>query len=73
MTIAWQVVATFMHRPEAEFVWSYLDGHGIPARVRADDAGGAGGLPLGGAAVEVPTDRADEAMALIEAAESETE
>lgn len=28
MSLAWEVVATFLHRPPAEFVWSILDGHG---------------------------------------------
>lgn len=71
MSVTWEPVATFMHRPAAEFVWSLLDGYGIPARVRADDAGGVGGLPLGGATVEVPIERADEAKALIESTETD--
>lgn len=65
MALNWEVVETFLHRAPADVVWSVLDGHGIPARVRGDDAGGFAGLALGEVTVEVPTDRADEARELL--------
>lgn len=40
------VVATFLHRHEAELARGYLRQAGIPAVVSADDGGGAFGAPL---------------------------
>lgn len=60
----WVVADTLLHRPIAEFVRSVLEGHGIPARVRADDAAGTAphvAMGMGGVRVEVPADRLDEA------------
>lgn len=64
--LAWETVATFLHRERAQMVWSILDGHGIPARVRGDDVGGYAGLALGNVWVEVPTDQAEAARALLD-------
>jgi hypothetical protein len=69
----WETVATYPFRPVAEFMWSVLDGMGIPVRILSDD--GAGTLPhiaySTGVRVQVPTDRADAAREALDAAEAE--
>lgn len=64
--LSWETVATFLHREPAQMVWSVLDGHGIPARVRGDDVGGYAGVALGNVRVEVPVDQAEAARALLD-------
>lgn len=46
MTRDTEVVATFMHRHQAEFARGFLTRAGIAAAVAADDGGGAFGVPL---------------------------
>lgn len=71
--LRWEVVATFLHRPPADVVWSVLDGTGIPARVRGDESARLVGLALAEVVVEVPTDRAEEARELLASAEIDAE
>jgi hypothetical protein len=64
----WVRIETFPNRPWADLAWSVLDGHGVPAVVTGDDAGGHAphiGLVTGGVALEVPPDRAEEARAIL--------
>lgn len=63
MSITWVEVESFLHRPPADVLWSVLDGHGIPARVRGDDPQGF--VPLGRVRLEVPADRAEEARKVL--------
>lgn len=46
MTRDTEIVATFLHRHEAELARGFLTGAGIPTAVTADDGGGAFGMPL---------------------------
>lgn len=65
---AWVRLGSFPFRQAADVAWSVLDGHGIPARVAGDDAGGIAphiGLATGGAFIEVPGSRLDEARAIL--------
>ena len=71
--LRWEVVATFLHRPPADVVWSVLDGAGIPARVRGDESARLVGLAVVEVVVEVPTDRAEEARELLASAEAGAE
>lgn len=41
-----EVIATFLHRHEAELARGFLTDAGIAAAVTADDGGGAFGMPL---------------------------
>lgn len=64
----WVVIETFPNRPWADLAWSVLDGHGVPAVVTGDDAGGYAphiGLVTGGVALEVPPDRVEEARTIL--------
>lgn len=71
--LRWEVVATFLHRPPADVVWSVLDGSGIPARVRGDESARLVGLALVQVVVEVPTDRAEEARDALASADVDAE
>lgn len=66
-TVMWTTVEVFGQRGMAEVGGSALRSAGIPHRVVADDDGGQG-LPLGrinGAELQVPTEQAEEARALL--------
>jgi hypothetical protein len=58
----------FHSRTQAELAASFLEAHGIAARVRGDDAGGVHpAIPygIGGTVVEVDDERGEEALALL--------
>lgn len=69
--LAWETVASFLHRPPADVIWSVLDGHGIPARIRGGYVGGYVGLALEEVRVEVPSDQAEAARALLNSVDRE--
>lgn len=72
----WVALGTFPFRSSADVIASVLDGHGIPARVTGDGAGGLAthlGFGVGYPAVEVPEDRLEEARALLASEDVPTE